>query len=47
MTKDNSITLADLSLIWDKFKYAYFVRSILALKIQFKSEKGSTKKKRV
>ena len=33
MKKDNSITLAELPVIWDKFmpfKYVYFVRSILA-----------------
>ena len=50
MTKDNSITLAELSLImmWDKFmpfKYAYLiVRSILSLKIHFKSDKGLNKR---
>ena len=46
-TKDNTITLPELSLIWDKFmpfKYAYFLRSILALKIQFKSDKGLNKR---
>ena len=49
MTKDNSITLAELSLImiWDKFmpfKYVYLiVLPILSLKIHFKSDIGLNK----